>query len=70
MYKQQDFFKLEEGVYYLGDMKSGKPHGSGNMLNFNENNELQTTYKGNFVNGLAEGQGTLIFDGGLGRYEG
>lgn len=40
MYKQQEFFKLEEGVYYLGDMRSGKPHGSGNMLNFNEHNEL------------------------------
>ena len=27
-------------------------------------------YKGRFENGIAEGQGTLIFDGGLGRYEG
>ena len=40
------------------------------MLNFNEYNELQTVYKGNFLGGLAEGQGILIFDGGLGRYEG
>lgn len=42
----------------------------GQMLNFNEYNELQTVYKGNFLGGLAEGQGILIFDGGLGRYEG
>ena len=61
---------MDEGVYYLGDMRTGRPHGVGTMLSFNEYSELITAFKGNFLNGLAEGQGTLIFDGGFGRYEG
>ena len=34
MAKQQEYFQLTEGVFYLGEMKNGKPHGNGIMLNF------------------------------------
>ena len=69
-YRNADFFKLDQGVYYCGEFKNGKIDGHGFMFCFNDKNDLTSVYKGNFNNGLADGMGTLIFDGGLGRYEG
>jgi hypothetical protein len=48
-------------VTYVGEVKNGKPNGLG-MFIYQGDNALR--YAGNFVDGLPQGKGTLIFNNG------
>lgn len=48
-----------DGGFYLGNFKNGKPHGQGTAIY-----KMGTKYKGSFVNGKREGQGTYYQLGG------
>jgi len=47
------------GKIYTGEMKDGKPHGTGTMK-FTKN----ISYKGEFKNGLMDGQGVMTHKDG------
>mmetsp|Transcript_29251 Transcript_29251/g.28345 ORF Transcript_29251/g.28345 Transcript_29251/m.28345 type:complete len:92 (-) Transcript_29251:431-706(-) len=70
---QKDFIRLPDGSLFNGRLVKGEPHGQGIIIHVSHNHktlEIISMYDGNLNQGKADGFGILIFEKGLGRYEG
>jgi len=64
--------RLPDGSYFHGPKIDKKPQGTGFVATIDESdpNIIEQVYLGHFENGKAAKFGHLIFDRGLGRYQG